>query len=96
VPSLFISHHSQFHSFTVLFLRGYPLFIVYFIYTYLYILININTPLAGLNAPGLKKETVNCESVKIGVLFARCPKKIIPCLGNFCDLPREIKFPPWE
>ena len=77
---------SQFHSFTVLFLRGYPLFIVYFIYTYLYILININTPLAGLNAPGLKKETVNCESVKIGVLFARCPKK------NY-SLPREILRP---
>ena len=86
MPSLFISHHSQFHSFTVLFLRGYPLFIVYFIYTYLYILININTPHAGLNAPGLKKETVNCESVKIGVLFARCPKK------NY-SLPREFLRP---
>ena len=96
MPSLFISHHSQFHSFTVLFLRGYPLFIVYFIYTYLYILININTPHAGLNAPGLKKETVNCESVKIWLSLLPPYKKFIPCLGNFCALPREIKFPPWE
>jgi len=46
---------SQFHSFIS---RGYPLRMLIYIYIIIYILININTPCASLEARGLEKKTV--------------------------------------